>query len=378
LNDAGVARVQSWLDDPAGNHRLVLANGGTTDGADFHSSESATAVARPRLNVLYRVGTPPPPPPQVDQFATGDVQTNGTSSGNYLDTHGDDGVAQALTERESGGRRDQRHSWLEHTWQFAVAPGSSVTLHANAWSGGSADGDSFRFAWSADNSAYTPLFTVNSTSPANVQSAPIPASGTIFVRVSDTDRQAGNRALDTVFVDQLFIRSENGTPPPNQPPTANFSSNCTSLSCSFSDTSADADGAIVEWAWAFGDGNTSTAQHPSHSFAAPGTYAVSLTVTDDDGANDAFGKDVSVAAGSAISLAAAGYKVRGVHTVDLQWAGASGGTVRILRDGGLLTATANDGAYSDATGNKGGRSYVYQLCEALPSTSCSDEVTVVF
>jgi PKD repeat protein len=378
LNGTGVARVQSWVDDPAGNHGLILSDSSTSDGADFLSSESATAVARPRLNVIYRVDAPPPPPPYLDQYALADVLTNGTSSGNYLDTHADDGVTQALTERESGGKKDQRYSYLDHTWQFTVAPGSSVTLLANAWFGGSADGDAFTFAWSPDNGTYTPLFAVTSTSPANVQSAAIAASGTIFVRVSDTNRQAGNRALDTVFVDQLFIRSANGTPPPNQPPGADFSSNCSNLDCNFTDTSSDPDGTLVDWAWAFGDGGTSANQHPSHAYASPGTYSVSLTVTDDDGATGVVGKNVTVAAGSAISLAADGYKVRGVHVVDLHWSGAAGGTVRILRDGGPLTATANDGAYSDDTGNKGGRTYLYQVCEPLPSPNCSNEVTIVF
>ncbi|MBY0479470.1 MAG: PKD domain-containing protein [Chitinophagaceae bacterium] len=33
------------------------------------------------------------------------------------------------------------------------------------------------------------------------------------------------------------------------------------------------------WTWNFGDGNTSTAQNPSHTFASLGTYTVTLTVT---------------------------------------------------------------------------------------------------
>ena len=37
-------------------------------------------------------------------------------------------------------------------------------------------------------------------------------------------------------------------------PTANFTSNCSDLDCSFADQSSDSDGNIVSWSWDFGDG----------------------------------------------------------------------------------------------------------------------------
>lgn len=377
FNEAGLSRVQEWVNFPSNNHGIIISDPATTDGADFHSSETATAMARPRLNVIYRMNASPPA--FIDQFAEADLATNGSSSGNYLDTHTDNGVSQALTERESGGKKNQRHSYLEHTWQFTVTPGSSMMVQANAWSGGSADGDSFRFEWSTNSSSnFQTLFTVSSTNPANVQGAPITASGTIYIRVTDTNQQAGNNALDTVYVDQLYIRSENGTPPPNQPPTANFSSSCNGLECSFSNTSGDSDGSIVSWAWTFGDGATSNAANPTHTYPSGGTRSVMLTVTDDDGASGSISKNVTVSAASSISLTANGYKVKGVKTIDLSWSGASGSNVRILRDGSALATTANDGAYTDNTGEKGSGSYTYQVCEALPSTTCSNETTVVF
>ena len=50
------------------------------------------------------------------------------------------------------------------------------------------------------------------------------------------------------------------------------------------DGSVDSDGAIVAWLWDFGDGTTSTAQSPSHTYEDEGTFTVNLTVTDDLGA----------------------------------------------------------------------------------------------
>ena len=64
---------------------------------------------------------------------------------------------------------------------------------------------------------------------------------------------------------------------------AAFVASCEDLLCSFADRSTDADGTLAAWTWSFGAGTASGAT-PSFAFAAPGTYPVTLTVADDDGA----------------------------------------------------------------------------------------------
>ncbi|MBN1480664.1 choice-of-anchor D domain-containing protein, partial [candidate division KSB1 bacterium] len=54
------------------------------------------------------------------------------------------------------------------------------------------------------------------------------------------------------------------------------------LNVQFTDAST---GEITSWAWTFGDGGTSTAQNPSHSYTAAGTYTVALTVTGPGGSD---------------------------------------------------------------------------------------------
>jgi glucose/arabinose dehydrogenase/chitodextrinase len=71
----------------------------------------------------------------------------------------------------------------------------------------------------------------------------------------------------------------------NQAPVAVASANPTSgpapLAVAFSSTgSSDPEGQPLAYAWTFGDGGTSTAANPSHTYATAGTYTARLTISD--------------------------------------------------------------------------------------------------
>lgn len=63
------------------------------------------------------------------------------------------------------------------------------------------------------------------------------------------------------------------------------------LSVQFMDTST---GAPTSWAWDFGDGGTSTDQHPEHTYVDPGTFTVSLTAEGPGGIDTAIRTDLIV------------------------------------------------------------------------------------
>jgi PKD repeat protein len=88
---------------------------------------------------------------------------------------------------------------------------------------------------------------------------------------------------------------DGGGGPTNADPVADFTSGCALLQCSFTNASTDADGTVESWSWNFDDGTALvTTEDAVHSFAVAGTYDVTLTVSDDDGAGGSVTRQVVV------------------------------------------------------------------------------------
>jgi len=147
----------------------------------------------------------------VDDLATGEIFVAGIVSGDYTDTHSDDSACESILERESGGKPDNRYSYLEHKWIFNVTGGSTVTFNLNAYKDNSTDGDDFIFSYSTDDINYVEMLTVTKTSDdGEYQSFALPSSisGTVYIHVRDTDQTQGHRSLDAIHIDHMYIRSE--------------------------------------------------------------------------------------------------------------------------------------------------------------------------
>lgn len=105
-----------------------------------------------------------------------------------------------------------------------------------------------------------------------------PYAGKYTVKLTVSGPGGANTGTRTNYI------TVSGTPPPK--PVAAFSADKTQgkapLTVKFTDTTQNP---VTAWAWNFGDGQSSTLQHPSHTYTGPGSYTVTLTATGPGGSD---------------------------------------------------------------------------------------------
>ena len=166
-------------------YRVRAVNGGVVSGY----SNTANATTGPATSQNF--------------VATGATTNHGTVTGSFTLTHSDDGSYQQITERTSSRRNS-----LQYEWQIANVPATGTrTLRLQAHRTLSADNDLFYFQVLI-GSSWTTAITVTKQSDDNVYQdyvLPSTVSGTVRVRVIDSNNSRNAVGLDSVFVDHLVV-----------------------------------------------------------------------------------------------------------------------------------------------------------------------------
>ena len=131
--------------------------------------------------------------------------------------------------------------------------------------------DIVSYAWTSSDGG-------SATTKDYVHTFAAPGTYTISLVVTDSKGASSAVATQTVTVEAA-----------NNVPVASFTVASNYLDVTATNTSTDEDGPadIVSYAWTSSDGGSATTKDYVHTFAAPGTYTISLVVTDSKGASSA-------------------------------------------------------------------------------------------
>ena len=172
------------------------------------------------------------------------------------------------------------------------------------------------------------------------------------------------------------------------PPIPDFNltqqNNCASGAnfTNLSTTSPGTDLSSISFFWNFGDGQTATAVSPTHVYANPGTYNVTLTVTNSIGCVDSITKPITVVAPPTASI---NYPIsnfcnsnNSIQEVQLTGIGNYlGGTFSSSPSGISINATNGQFSPSQVTAGNYNINYLIPAYQGCPSTSVSFPIVIV-
>ncbi|MFZ4893545.1 PKD domain-containing protein [Plantibacter sp. Mn2098] len=172
------------------------------------------------------------------------------------------------------------------TASFTATP-MNLSVQFDASASVDSDGTIASYAWDFGDGA-----TGTGVNPVHVYAT----AGTFPVALTVTDNRGGIGQVTHQVVT---------TVPVNTPPVAAFTPTASGLTLTVdASASSDAEGPIASYAWNFGDGGTGSGVTAAHNYAASGTYAVVLTVTDGGGASTSLSQNVTVTAPPAATIQA--------------------------------------------------------------------------
>lgn len=229
--DSDSASLKAILRTLPANGALYVNNDGTftytpdpkfvgVDTFTYVASDGVGASAPATVTVNVNSG------PVTYTYASSETTTTGTRTGSLANLGVSDGVVETISEVINSG------SDVVHTWTFNIAAGTADHLLAiNAWRSFSnpGTGDEYHLQYSANGSTYadlTQLVTRSSKDitrtrndagePYQLWAIPASVSGAVTIRVTDVNT-SGTETVDTLTVDEIFIRTIPNTSTPAAP-----------------------------------------------------------------------------------------------------------------------------------------------------------------
>lgn len=271
-------------------HTLGLSHDGLTDGTEYYEGHGSGATGwAPIMGVGYYQ--------ELVQWSKGEYpNANNTEDDiSIMQTYGaalrtDDFGNTISTASALGGTATavnqsgliERNSDVD-VFKLVAAAGTINLIASPAPRGPDLD-----IAMTLMDSAGNAIVTANDPSGLSATISTNVAAGTYYVKidgVGDTNPSPGYSDYASLGA---YVITGNYPNPNVVAPVANVTATPVSgtapLTVNFDGSqSTDSDGTIVSYAWAFGDGGTSTAVSPTHTYSAGGTFAAKLTVTDSQG-----------------------------------------------------------------------------------------------
>jgi len=262
------------------------------------------------------------------------------------------------------------------------APGSGITSawYTSATSTNTISGTSMASPhvagaaalWLEENSSWTPAEVVNALTNAATEGAVTNADGSV------TSGRGRNRTTTTIPSANLLLYVDpgmgGGGGGGNSAPSASFTYSCLDLTCDFAGSGSDSDGTVESYAWSFG---ATGAEANNVVFGDYGSFPVTLTVTDNEGATGSSTQTVTLANPNppAITLdLVRQYKQRGTPFADFTYSGTTN-SVDLVGPSGVF-GTASGGEFT-VQFPKGGGTYDFQVCDT-GTDNCSNTVTVAW
>jgi PKD repeat protein len=252
----GTANILAQLGDSAARLNIAISDPGTPPVAGFSFTTNG-------LQALFTDSSTGDP--TAWSWSFGDGQTSAERSPLHTYADADTYVVELTVTNAAGSNSTRKFVTVDPVANplmagFTVSTDGLTAIFTDT-SAGSPDFWDWDFGDGSD-----PVFAQN---PSHAYAA----AGTYTVTLAIANA-TGQNASTSKFVTVA---------PPGTAPSAAFTVAFDGLTAIFTDTST---GSGLSWSWSFGDGSAaSTAQNPSHTYAAAGTYRATLTVTNDLGSD---------------------------------------------------------------------------------------------